>query len=174
MSCVRWAILVVGTLALMPFSGFAAEHGGQEHGGASQAPASDATTASGQEHGGQATASALAPVESAPAPAVTPAAVETPAEVPPALKPITITFSGDLSEVNAGAAPAAITVQDRYGVKKQIEVPSDAKIAQGTDTRALADLKMGDKLTVEYTYEVATGKRTAKSITVGEAAPATP
>lgn len=67
-----------------------------------------------------------------------------------------------------------MTVQDRYGVKKQIEVPSDSKIAQGTDARALADLKVGDKLTVEYTYEVATGKRTAKTITVGEATPAAP
>lgn len=171
MSRVRWIVWVVGTLALMPFSGFAAEHGGQEHGGASQAPASNATTASGQEQSGQATASVLAPVELAPA---TPAAAPEPAEIPPALKPITITFSGDLLEVDAGAAPAVMTVQDRYGVKKQMEVPSDAKIAQGTDARALADLKVGDKLTVEYTYEVATGKRTAKSITVGEAAPAAP
>ena len=62
-----------------------------------------------------------------------------------------------------------VTVQDRYGVKKEISVPTEAKIMSGTDVKTLADLKTGDKVTVEYTYDVATGKRTAQSITVGEA-----
>jgi len=89
---------------------------------------------------------------------------------PPALKPIVITFSGDLAAVDTKASPAMITVQDRYGVRKEISVPAEAKISQGAQPKTLADLKNGDKLTVEYTYDVATGKRTTQSISIGEAA----
>ncbi|GEM_PF-2532170 len=93
---------------------------------------------------------------------------------PPALKPITITFSGEVASVAASETPPMITIQDRYGVKKEISVPEDAKITAGTASKALADLKAGDKVTVEYTYDVATGKRTAQTIGVGEAAAAAP
>ena len=92
--------------------------------------------------------------------------------VPPALKPITITFSGEVATVAAAENPPMITIQDRYGVKKEISVPAEAKITAGAASKALADLKGGDKVTVEYTYDVATGKRTAQMITVGEAATA--
>ena len=92
--------------------------------------------------------------------------------VPPALKPITITFSGEVASVAAAENPPMITIQDRYGVKKEISVPAEAKITAGAAAKALADLKGGDKVTVEYTYDVATGKRTAQMITVGEAATA--
>ncbi|MDO8730006.1 MAG: hypothetical protein Q7J69_02310 [Candidatus Omnitrophota bacterium] len=91
---------------------------------------------------------------------------------PPVLKPITITFSGEVASVAAAENPPMITIQDRYGVKKEISVPSEAKVTAGTASKALADLKGGDKVTVEYTYDVATGKRTAQTITVGEAATA--
>ena len=101
------------------------------------------------------------PVPAAPAPVV-----------PPALKPITITFSGEVATVAAAENPPMITIQDRYGVKKEISVPAEAKITAGAVSKALADLKGGDKVTVEYTYDVATGKRTAQMITVGEAATA--
>ena len=117
--------------------------------------------------------SAAPAVPAAPAPetpAVTDSAPAAPAPVaPPALKPITITFSGEVASVAAAENPPMITIQDRYGVKKEIAVPSDAKITAGTASKALADLKAGDKVTVEYTYDVATGKRTAQTITVGEA-----
>ena len=104
------------------------------------------------------------------APAGTEATPAVPAPVaPPALKPITITFSGEVASVAASETPPMITIQDRYGVKKEISVPSEAKITAGTASKALADLKAGDKVTVEYTYDVATGKRTAQTITVGEA-----
>ncbi|MBI3323234.1 MAG: hypothetical protein HYZ95_02075 [Candidatus Omnitrophica bacterium] len=156
------------SVALLPAAGLAEEHGG----------AAAAGSGAASEHGGQTAASASAPA----APAASPAApAEAPAEapapeaapiIPPALKPITITFSGDLAAVDAGGTPATVTVQDRYGVKKEIAVPADAKIAQGAAAKALSDLKTGDKLTVEYTYDVATGKRTAQSISIGEAAPA--
>lgn len=101
------------------------------------------------------------PVPAAPAPVA-----------PPALKPITITFSGEVASVAAAENPPMITIQDRYGVKKEISVPSEAKVTAGTASKALADLKGGDKVTVEYTYDVATGKRTAQTITIGEAATA--
>jgi len=94
----------------------------------------------------------------APAPPVT----------PPALKPITITFTGELIAVKAEGESPSITVQDRYGVKKEIAVAPDLKVTQGESTRALTDLASGEKLTVEYTYDVATGKRTAQSIASGE------
>jgi len=107
------------------------------------------------------------------APLATDSAPAAPAPVaPPALKPITITFSGEVASVAAAENPPMITIQDRYGVKKEIAVPSEAKITAGTASKALSDLKAGDKVTVEYTYDVATGKRTAQIITVGEAAPA--
>jgi hypothetical protein len=88
------------------------------------------------------------------------------------LKPIVITFSGEATSVNPGTIPANITVQDRYGVKKEISIPAEAKIMQGANPKALADLKAGDKVTVEYTYDVTTGKRTAQSIAIGEQTPA--
>ena len=114
--------------------------------------------------------------DSAPALPVEGAAVSTPAApapvAPPALKPIPITFSGEVATVAAAENPPMITIQDRYGVKKEISVPSEAKVTAGTASKALADLKGGDKVTVEYTYDVATGKRTAQTITVGEAATA--
>ena len=104
--------------------------------------------------------------DQAPAP-IAPTGTDTAAAPIPALKPIVITFSGDLSAIDAAASPASMTVQDRYGVRKEIAVPADAKILQGTMSKAVTDLKVGDKLTVEYTYDVATGKRTAQSIAIG-------
>ncbi len=117
--------------------------------------------------------SASAPASPAPAAGteMTPA-VPAPAALPPAppvLKPIVITFSGDLAAVSAAGTPPMITVQDRYGVRKEIVVPSEAKITAGGTAKALGDLKVGDKLTVEYTYDVATGKRAAQSIAIGSA-----
>ncbi len=126
------------------------------------------------ESAGSDTAASAVSVEAteAAAPPMPEAVPEAAPIVPPALKPITITFSGELTAVSAGATPATVTVQDRYGVKKEITVPAEAKVTQGTAAKGLADLKAGDKLTVEYTYDVATGQRTAISISVGEAAPA--
>ncbi len=91
---------------------------------------------------------------------------------PPALKPIMITFTGSITAVEAKSTPGSVTVKDRYGVTKEVAVPAEAKIAQGTASKTLADLKVSDNVTIEYTYDVATGKRTAQSITLGEAAAA--
>ncbi len=127
------------------------------------APAAPAGDKQGEETPPAAPSDAPAAVESVPA---APAPV-----APPALKPITITFSGEVASVAAAENPPMITIQDRYGVKKEIAVGSDAKITAGTASKALADLKAGDKVTVEYTYDVATGKRAAQTISVGEATP---
>ena len=100
------ARILVASLVGLPAFAFAAEHGGQEHAGAGTA----------REHGSSAgpspapaaqperTSAPAAPIETAPAPEV------------PVLKPILITFSGDLTALNTQASPAMITVQDRYGV----------------------------------------------------------
>ena len=161
MDRIKWMMgLFVLSLCLLP-TGAGAQ---QEHGGATTAaPAS-------QEHGGKehagtgaaTPAAAPAPAEQAPEPA------SQQAPLPPALKPITITFGGELTAANTEASPATITVQDRYGVKKEITVSPEVKVTQGASGKALSDLKVGDKLTVEYTYDVATGKRTAQAISIGE------
>jgi hypothetical protein len=154
--------VLVLSVALMP-SGVFAQQEGKEHGGTQAAGA--------QEHGGKEHAGAAAATA---APAASAAAVPQVTVTPPPLKPIVITFTGDLVSLDTAAAPPMITVQDRYGVKKEISIPAEAKISQGTQVKGLSDLKPGDKLTVEYTYEVATGKRTAQAITSGEATPAGP
>lgn len=153
----------------------------EEDTGISSTPAPATDHPSGSEHPAASPAAPAAPDAAAPAtpdaaaPVTTDAAAPaaaTPPPTPPALKPITITFSGDLTGLGTEGTPAMITVQDRYGVKKEISVPTEAKIAQGGSSKTLTDLKVGDKLTVEYTYDVATGKRVAQSINVGEAAAA--
>lgn len=157
MSRALWIVgILVVSLTLAPVMAQAQEQG------SSQPAAMEAATPAEP-------ATAEAPADEPAAPEPAPAAPEPAPVAPPALKPITITFSGELTAAATTDAPPLIAVQDRYGVKKEISVPSEAKISKGS----LSDLKVGDKLTIEYTYDVATGKRTAQSITVGEAAPAT-
>lgn len=163
MSRIVWLVCcLVVSLAAAPLTLWAAEHGGQEHKGAATAPANPAAGGT-QEHGGTAaTPSAPAGGQEHGGTAAAPAV--TPAPTTPALKPILITFTGNLSALDQASTPALITVEDRYGVKKEITCPGDCKIGQGGVSKTLADLKTGDKLTVEYTYDVATGKRTAQAI----------
>ncbi len=167
-------ILVI-TLGVFPAVGLAAEHGGQEHGGekaAGSATSSDSAAAdsTGNQQTTASAAAAPADVSQAPDVVVATAPASVPADAPvPVLKPIIITFTGELSSVDTNASPASMTVQDRYGVRKEIALPAEAKITQGSSAKAVSDLKVGDKLTVEYTYDVATGKRSAQSIVIGEA-----
>lgn len=164
---VTWVYgLLVFSLCLLPVAAQAQqEHGGQEHAGTTTAdPAVTQEEPGGHVQEGTGTAAPAAAPE-----ATTPVATMAPeAPLPPALKPITITFSGELTAVDLQASPAMVTVQDRYGVKKEVAVPTEAKVSQGEAAKALGDLKVGDKLTIEYTYDVATGKRTAQSIAIGE------
>ena len=156
-------ILVVSFTLIFSSVGFAEDQAAQ--------PAAASTTTDAAP----AATTPAAPVadQSSPAvPAVSDASAQT-APVPPAiptLKPIVITFSGELAAVDVKATPATVTVQDRYGVRKEISLPAEAKISQSGAAKTAADLKVGDKLTVEYTYDVASGKRTAQVITIGESA----
>ena len=129
------------------------------------APAAPAATAPSDQSSAPAAPEPASPLGDEAAPAA-PAPV-----APPALKPIQITFSGEVASVSAAENPPKITIQDRYSTKKEIGVPPDAKITAGTASKSLSDLKAGDKVTVVYTYDVATGDRTALTITVGEATP---
>lgn len=151
--------ILVASLTLAPSFGLAEE------------PVTDAAPAAAEQPvATEAEAPEADPAPEAPAaPEAVPAAPEPAPVAPPALKPITITFSGELTAVAASENPPMVTVQDRYGVKKEIAVPSEAQVSSGGAAKSLADLKTSDKVTVEYTYDVATGKRTAQSIVVGEA-----
>lgn len=154
------------TIAFMPVIGFAQhEHGGKEHAGAGTAAPSQDEAMTGM---------APMPEVEMPAAPATPAPAAAPQQAPvapPALKPIVITFTGDLMTMDTKMSPAMITIKDRYGVTKEISVPAEAKVMQGSMAKMVSDLKAGDKLTVEYTYDVATGKRSAIMIGMGEAAP---
>ena len=166
---VRWVALMALGLLVAAVPSFAEE----------KSAAAPAAPAAGGDAGSKASPDLPAPGDQAPAgivvesPIGDQAAPAAPAPVaPPALKPITITFSGEVVSVAASENPPMITIQDRYGVKKEIAVPADATVTAGSAAKALADLKAGDKVTVDYTYDVATGKRTAQKINVGEAPPA--
>ena len=139
--------------------------------------ATSAPSAPKDKSGTMASASVATPAadsSAAATPAVVPApAIATPAA--PALKPIVITFGGEISAVDIKTTPGMVTVKDRYNVTKEMKVPADAKITEGAVAKTLSDLKVGSKVTVEYTYDVAKGDRTVQSISLSEpAAPAAP
>ena len=174
-----WFIgVLVLTVAMAPSLVFAAEHGGQDMTTSTTAAPSDtstsATTTTSTGGDDSMPSSDTMAATSTTAPATTDQSTPAPSTpapaTPPALKPIMITFSGSLTAVESKSTPGSITVKDRYGVTKEIAVPSEAKVAQGTTSKTLADLKVNDNVTVEYTYDVATGKRTSQSIMIGEAA----
>ena len=170
----RWIIGVLVGLGVVWMSGrlaVAAEHGGQEHGGAATAGAKEHA---GKEHGGAtAPAQPAAPAaEQPPAPAATAPAAPAPAQ--PAIRPIVIKFSGEVVQVNRqNPGQPMLTVRDRYGVTKEMSVdPAAIKVMRGTNAAGLDDVKQGDQVAVDYTYDVATGKRNVQSVTIAEATPA--
>ena len=84
----------------------------------------------------------------------------------PAIRPIVIMFSGEI--VNAGSD--TLTVRDRYGVTKEMLIDaSKAKVMRGTAPMTVTDLKSGDQVTVDYVYDVSTGKRNVQTIAIAEA-----
>ncbi len=156
-------ILVVAMTLMISGVGLAADQAAQQAAPAAAASTTAATAPAADQGNASTLAASDASVPAQAAPAVA-------APTIPVLKPIVITFSGDLAAVDAKSTPATVTVQDRYGVRKEISVPAEAKVSQSGASKTVADLKMGDKLTIEYTYDVASGKRTAQTITVGESA----
>lgn len=121
---------------------------------------------------------ALVVGEEAAAPAAPAAPAETKAPETPMLRPIVIKFSGEIVSVTRDTpAQPVVVIRDRYGVSKEMTADaSSAKVLRGTTAATLDELKPGDSVTVDYTYDVATGKRTVQTITIAEAsapAPAT-
>lgn len=117
---------------------------------------------------------AAAPVaaESAPAEAAVSAApVASVAAVPaaPTLRPIAIKFLGEIVQATKEASGnSVLTVRDRYGVTKEMTAdPASVKVVRGTDPATIDDLQPGDQITVDYTYDVASGKRFVQAILVG-------
>ena len=132
---------------------------------------------------GSADASSQATTSATPAAPTTPAtppdaAPAAPAAVPvtPELRPIVIKFSGEVVQLNKqNATQPVLTVRDRYGVTKDMVAdPSAAKVSRGSAAATLDDLKTGDQVSVEYTYDVASGKRHVQSVTIAEASAAAP
>lgn len=146
-------IMVIGMLGMSLAVGGISPVFGAEHGG---------TAVGGKEHAGTSTAGTSASTPAAPAAKPAPAA--------PALKPIVIKFSGMIKAIKE----KDVTVQDKYGVTKEMTVPAEAKVTHGSAPASLSDLKSGDEVTVEYTYDVQTGKRTVQALAIAEAAAAAP
>ena len=96
------------------------------------------------------------------APAAAPAA-----EKAPAKKVEKKQVTGEVKAVDAKANTLTVTKK-----KEEVTVTVDdkTKIMAGKDKKTLADVKVGDKVTVKYT--VADGKNTAKRVDI-KAAPAT-
>ncbi len=88
----------------------------------------------------------------------------------PVIRPIVIKFSGEI----VTSATGMLTVRDRYGVTKEMLVDSStAKVMHGTIPGAVGDLKAGDQVTVDYVYDVSTGKRNVQKVMIPEAAAGT-
>jgi len=144
-----WALFVIVGFGLISGGlAVAAEHGGT-------------TVGATKEHGG----SSAAPAQPE-APAATPAP-----DAPQAPRPIVIKFSGEVAQVNRqDPKQPVLTVRDRYGVTKEMMADSaSATVARGTASVPLEDVKPGDQISAEYTYDVATGKRHVQAITIPEA-----
>lgn len=106
----------------------------------------------------------LSPAFSAEHGGTTTAAPETKAPEAPALRPIVIKFSGEVVSIGRdNPAQPVLTVRDRYGVTKEMT----------GEASSLEPLKPGDQVTVDYTYDVQTGKRAVQSIMAADA-PAAP
>ncbi len=82
-----------------------------------------------------------------------------------------IKFSGEVVQINKqNAAQPMLTVRDRYGVTKEMSAEAGSiKVSRGTAAATIDDLKQGDQVSVDYTYDVATGKRHVQAVTIAEA-----
>ena len=144
----HWGWSLVGVGLMLGVSGLATASAEEAADQAAATPAASSQTST-----------APAAAKSAPAPAA-PAAAPVAAPATPDLKPIVIKFSGEVVQVNQqDAARPMLTVRDRYGVTKEMTA----------EPKAVESVKTGDQVTVEYTYDVATGKRQVQTATVTQA-----
>lgn len=157
----RWGSLVVMVGLMLGVSGVAPVAAEEA---STAAPADPAPNSSSSPTSAAPAAAPAKAAEAPAAPVTAPAAPAAPAvkaaPAVPDLKPIVIKFSGEVVQVNRqDAEHPGLTVRDRYGVTK--EMTAEAK--------AVESLKTGDQATVEYTYDVATGKRQVQTATVTQA-----
>jgi ribosomal protein S1 len=106
--------------------------------------------------------------KAAPAPATAPAPAEKKAEpAKPAEKPKVHQVTGDVKAVDAKAMTITVSKMVKGKAEETVATVSDkTKIMMGEAKKALADVKVGDKVTVKYTE--AEGKKMAKSIAIHE------
>ncbi len=79
----------------------------------------------------------------------------------------TLLIKGEVVSVDTNdPAATLLKVKDRYGFETPIYLSQDTKIAQGDQTLAVADLKSGAAVEVEYNFDINTAKRHAVKVTV--------
>ena len=88
----------------------------------------------------------------------------------PAEKPKVQQVTGDVKAVDTKAMTVTVTKMVKGKAEETTVTVSDkTKIMMGTEKKALADVKAGDKVTVKY--KEVEGKKAAKSIAIHEAKP---
>lgn len=89
----------------------------------------------------------------------------------PAEKPKVLQVTGDVKAVDTKAMTVTVTKMVKGKAEETTVTVSDkTKIMMGTEKKALADVKAGDKVTVKY--KEVEGKKVAKSVAIHEAKPA--
>ena len=77
----------------------------------------------------------------------------------------TLLIKGEVVSVDSTDPSAVLLkVKDRYGFETPIFLPQDAKITQGDQTLAVANLTPGTAVEVEYNFDINTAKRHAVSV----------
>ena len=85
----------------------------------------------------------------------------------------TLLIKGEVVSVDTSdPAAALLKVKDRYGFETPIYVTQDAKVRQGEQALATADLAGGTLVEVEYNFDINTAKRHAVSVNVSKPAAA--
>ena len=79
----------------------------------------------------------------------------------------TLLIKGEVVSVDTNdPAATLLKVKDRYGFETPIYLSQETKIAQGDQMLAVADLKNGTAVEVEYNFDINTAKRHAVKVTV--------
>ncbi|GEM_PF-1667275 len=79
----------------------------------------------------------------------------------------TLLIKGEVVSVDTNdPSSALLKVKDRYGFETPIYVKPDTKITKGNQSVAVADLRPGTALEVEYNFDINTAKRHAAKVTV--------
>ncbi len=83
----------------------------------------------------------------------------------------TLLIKGDVVSVDTNdPTTALLKVKDRYGFETPIYLTQEAKITKGDQTLAVADLKAGTPVEVEYNFDINTAKRHATTVKISQPA----